>query len=340
MIEVRNLVKRFGGITAVAGLSFTVERGEVLGFLGPNGAGKSTTMKVITCFLPPTSGTVIVGGKDIRSDSVAVREQIGYLPESAPSYGEMTVQEYLGFIAEVRGFAGAERNRRVDAVSDLTTLDGVRDQIIDTLSKGYRQRVCFAQALLHDPPVLILDEPTDGLDPNQKHQMREVIRRMGATKTIILSTHILEEMEAVCTRALIIAKGSIVADGTPDQLSAMSEHHNAVVLRTGPDTPANLAEILRSVPGVAEVQAIPEPGGHGMRYVALASGKQVILPEVTRMLEKKRVPFDEIYTERGRMDEVFRNLTLAPAQAGSADTPAAGRPAGGTAKRKRRKAKS
>ena len=312
MIEVRNLVKQFGGITAVSDISFTVERGEVLGFLGPNGAGKSTTMKIITCFIPPTSGTVVVGGKDIHTDSVAVREQIGYLPESAPSYGEMTVQEFLAFIAEVRGYTGAERGKRVDAVSELTSLGGVRDQIIETLSKGYRQRVCFAQALLHDPPVLILDEPTDGLDPNQKHQMREVIRRMGATKTIILSTHILEEMEAVCTRALIIAKGRIVADGTPDQLAAMSTRHNAVTLCTGPDTPGDLADTLRAVPGVAEVTVAPQPGGKGMHYLVLPSAKQVILPQITRMLEQRRIPFEEVYAERGRMDEVFRTLTLGP----------------------------
>jgi len=312
MIEVRNLVKQFGGITAVSDISFTVERGEVLGFLGPNGAGKSTTMKIITCFIPPTSGTVVVGGKDIHADSMAVRQQIGYLPESAPSYGEMTVQEYLGFIGEVRGFARAECDKRVDAVSELTSLEDVRDQIIETLSKGYRQRVCFAQALLHDPPVLILDEPTDGLDPNQKHQMREVIRRMGATKTIVLSTHILEEMEAVCTRALIIAQGRIVADGTPDQLAALSAHHNAVTLRTGPDVPRNLADTLRAVPGVAEVTATPDPGGSGMRYLVLPSAKQTILPQIARMLEQRRVPFDEIYSERGRMDEVFRALTLSP----------------------------
>jgi ABC-2 type transport system ATP-binding protein len=312
MIEVQNLVKQFGGITAVAGIGFTVERGEVLGFLGPNGAGKSTTMKIITCFIPPTSGTVLVGGKDIHTDSMGVREQIGYLPESAPSYGEMTVQEFLGFIAEVRGYTGAERAKRVDAVSDLTSLEGVRDQIIETLSKGYRQRVCFAQALLHDPPVLILDEPTDGLDPNQKHQMREVIRRMGASKTIILSTHILEEMEAVCTRALIIAKGRIVADGTPDQLAAMSTRHNAVTLCTGPDTDGNLADTLRAVPGVAEVTATPQPGGTGMHYLVLPAAKQVILPQITRMLEQRRIPFEEVYAERGRVDEVFRALTLGP----------------------------
>ena len=314
MIEVKNLVKQFGGMTAVAGISFAVEKGEVLGFLGPNGAGKSTTMKIITCFIPPTSGTVHVGGKDIHTDSVAVREQIGYLPESAPSYGEMTVQEFLGFIAEVRGFPGAERDKRVDAVSDMTALGGVRNQIIETLSKGYRQRVCFAQALLHDPPVLILDEPTDGLDPNQKHEMREVIRRMGATKTIILSTHILEEMEAVCTRALIIAKGRIVADGTPDQLAAMSVNHNAVTLRTGPDTQGSLVDTLRAVPGVADVTATVEPGGAGTRYLVVPSSKQVILPQITRMLEERRIPFDEVYSERGRVDEVFRTLTLGTAE--------------------------
>jgi ABC-2 type transport system ATP-binding protein len=319
MIEVRNLVKQFGGTTAVAGISFTVERGEVLGFLGPNGAGKSTTMKIITCFIPPTSGTVVVGGKDILEDSIAVREQIGYLPESAPSYSEMTVQEFLAFIAEVRGFSGAERDKRVDAVADLTALEGVRDQIVETLSKGYRQRVCFAQALLHDPPVLILDEPTDGLDPNQKHQMREVIRRMGTSKTIILSTHILEEMEAVCTRAIVIAKGRIVADGTTDQLAAMSSFHNAVTLRTGPDTPGTLLETLKSVPGVASVEATPEPGA-GMRYLVLPSAKQVILPQVTRMLDERRIPFDEVYAERGRMDDVFRTLTLGAESKGAAES--------------------
>ncbi len=313
MIEVKQLVKRFGDITAVNGITFSVGKGEVLGFLGPNGAGKSTTMKIITCFLPPTSGIVTVGGKDTREDAVAVREQIGYLPESAPSYGEMTVEEFLGFIAEVRGFPGGERMRRVDAVCDLTALQTVRGQIIETLSKGFRQRVCFAQALLHDPPVLILDEPTDGLDPNQKHEMRLVIRRMAAEKTIILSTHILEEMEAVCTRAIIIAKGQIVADSTPAELAAMSSLHNAVTLKTG-GAPAGLLERLKGLPGVGEVQLTPGAGGANARYLIIPTDKRVILPEVTRLLESQQIPFDEVYAERGHVDEVFRRVTSAPTE--------------------------
>ncbi len=310
MIEVQQLVKRFGDITAVDGITFSVAKGEVLGFLGPNGAGKSTTMKIITCFIPSTSGTVRVGGKSIHEDALGVREQIGYLPESAPSYGEMSVDEFLRFIAEVRGFSGAERDRRVDAVSDLTALAAVRGQIIETLSKGYRQRVCFAQALLHDPPVLILDEPTDGLDPNQKHEMRQVIRRMSAAKTIVLSTHILEEMEAVCTRAIIIAQGRIVVDGTPDELAAMSSLHNAVTLRMGALTPG-LAEQLRALPGVAEVRVEAESGG--ARLLVIPTDKQVILPRITHHLEAARVPFDEVYAERGRAEEVFRMVTTAAA---------------------------
>jgi ABC-2 type transport system ATP-binding protein len=312
MIEVRHLVKRFGDIAAVNGISFAVQKGEVLGFLGPNGAGKSTTMKVITCFLPPTSGTVTVGGRDIREDPIGVREQIGYLPESAPSYGEMTVEEFLGFIAEVRGFRAAQRKARVDAVCDLTALRSVRGQIIETLSKGYRQRVCFAQALLHDPPVLILDEPTDGLDPNQKHEMRQVIRRMASEKTIVLSTHILEEMEAVCTRAIIIANGRIVSDSTPAELAALSSLHNAVTLNT-PGAPAGLLERLKGLPGVGEVQVTSGAGGAASRYLIIPTDKRVILPEVTRLLEAQKIPFDEVYAERGHVDEVFRRVTSAPA---------------------------
>lgn len=314
MIEVKQLVKRFGDITAVNGITFSVGKGEVLGFLGPNGAGKSTTMKIITCFLPPTSGTVTVGGRDIGEDPVGVREQIGYLPESAPSYGEMTVEEFLAFIAEVRGFQGGEQKRRVDAVCDLTALQTVRGQIIETLSKGYRQRVCFAQALLHDPPVLILDEPTDGLDPNQKHEMRQVIRRMAAGKTIILSTHILEEMEAVCSRAIIIAKGQIVADSTPAELAAMSTLHNAVTLKT-PGAPAGLVERLKALPGVSDVRLTQGAGSADARYLIIPADKRVILPEVTRLLEAQQIPFDEVYAERGHVDEVFRRVTTAAAAA-------------------------
>ncbi len=309
MIEVTQLVKKYGDLTAVDGISFRADEGDVLGFLGPNGAGKSTTMKIITCFLPPTSGSVTVGGKDIRTDSVGVREQIGYLPERAPSYAEMTVTEFLGFICEVRGYFHAEKQKRIDEVVELTALHDVRGQIIDTLSKGYRQRVCFAQAVLHDPPVLIMDEPTDGLDPNQKHEMREVIQRMATHKTIILSTHILEEMEAVCNRAIIIARGTIVVDGTPDSLAAMSRYHNAVTLKTRPADAAQLLRSLRELDGVEEVNHRSGQDGAADEYTLFPRRGKVILRTVTGFLEARKISAEEVFASRGRVDEVFRSLT-------------------------------
>lgn len=218
MINVERLEKHFDGRAAVRGVSFQVGRGEVVGFLGPNGAGKSTTMRMIVGFLAPTAGRVWVDDLNVWEHPVAAQERIGYLPENAPAYGDMTVEEFLSFVAEVRGFDGAERRSRVDAALERCLLNNVRRQPIETLSKGYRQRTCFAQAILHDPPVLIMDEPTEGLDPNQKHVVREMIRRMGREKTIILSTHILEEVEAICSRAIIISSGTIVADGAPADL--------------------------------------------------------------------------------------------------------------------------
>ena len=221
MIEVRGLVKDYGSLRAVNGVSFTVQRGDVLGFLGPNGAGKSTTMKMITGFLRPTAGRALVGGHDVAADPITVKRLIGYLPENAPTYPEMTVEEFLDFIAEVRGFrAPAEKQAHLDRVLDLCHLGPVRRQTIETLSKGYKQRVGFAQALLHDPPVLVLDEPTDGLDPNQKHEVRQLIKQMAAAKTVILSTHILEEAEAVCNRIIIISRGQVVANDSPEALRA------------------------------------------------------------------------------------------------------------------------
>ena len=221
MLEVKNLVKRFGSFEAVKGISFTVAKGEVLGFLGPNGAGKSTTMRMITGFLPPTSGTASICGHDVLQDPVGAKQCLGYLPESAPSYRAMTVRDFLRFIAEARGFYGKAAKARVDEVIEKARLAPVVNKTIETLSKGYRQRTCFAQAILHDPAVLIMDEPTDGLDPNQKPTVREMIKEMAAEKAIVISTHILEEVDAVCTRALVIADGQIKADGTPAQLRAM-----------------------------------------------------------------------------------------------------------------------
>ena len=218
MIKINNLVKAFGAKRAVDGVSFAVERGEVLGFLGPNGAGKSTTMRMITGFIPPTSGTVTVGGHDVAEAPLEAKRLIGYLPEAAPSYPDMTVRGFLSFAAELRGLDGDARKRAIGRAVERCFLASVLHQSIDTLSKGYKHRTCLAQALIHDPDVLILDEPTDGLDPNQKHEVRNLIRELGKTKAIIFSTHILEEVDAACTRAIIIDRGRIVASGTPDEL--------------------------------------------------------------------------------------------------------------------------
>ena len=221
MLKVENLKKSFGSFEAVKGISFSVAKGEVLGFLGPNGAGKSTTMRMITGFIPPTSGTAVICGHDILKDPIGAKSALGYLPEAAPSYRAMTVEDFLTFIAKARGFSGADVKERVAAVIEKARLANVAKQTIDTLSKGYRQRTCFAQAILHDPQVLIMDEPTDGLDPNQKFVVREMIKEMAKEKAIIISTHILEEVDAVCTRAIIIAQGEIKADGTPEKLRAL-----------------------------------------------------------------------------------------------------------------------
>jgi ABC-2 type transport system ATP-binding protein len=220
LIEIEGLTKRFGGFTAVDGVSLTVAKGEVLGFLGPNGAGKSTTMRMLAGFITPNAGRARICGHDVQEDGVAARRNLGYLPEGAPLYPEMTVLAFLRFIARIRGYSGGEVAERVEDAVRLTTLDGVRLQPIETLSKGFKRRVGLAQALLHDPPVLVLDEPTDGLDPNQKHEVRTLIARLAPDKAIVISTHILEEVEAVCTRAVIIAAGRVVADSTPKELAA------------------------------------------------------------------------------------------------------------------------
>src|SRR5258705_1733820 len=230
MIKVHNLAKSFGLKKAVDGVSFSVERGEVLGFLGPNGAGKSTTMRMVTGFIPPSAGSITVGNFDMMENPIPAKRLIGYLPENAPAYTDMTVHGFLGFCAEIRGLRGEEKNKAVGRVVEMCFLDSVLHQSVDTLSKGYRHRTCFAQSILHDPDVLIMDEPTDGLDPNQKQEVRNIIRQMGKKKAIVFSTHILEEVEAVCSRVIIIDRGQVVADGTPQELKQRSDLAGAVTL--------------------------------------------------------------------------------------------------------------
>ncbi len=253
MIQADGLTKCFGNKRAVDGISFSVARGEVLGFLGPNGAGKSTTMRMITGFLPPSAGRVTVGGFDLMEKPIPAKRLIGYLPENAPAYTDMTVWGFLNFAAEIRGLRGAAKTKAVNRVVEMCFLESVRHQSIETLSKGYRHRTCFAQSIIHDPDVLVLDEPTDGLDPNQKHEVRGLIRRMGATKAIIFSTHILEEVDAVCTRAIIIDRGKIVANGTPAELRQKSETAGAVTLRV---QGASFSEVSARLSGIPQVKRV------------------------------------------------------------------------------------
>ena len=310
MIVVDALSKQFGQFQAVDEISFEVQRGEVVGFLGPNGAGKSTTMKMLTCYLPPTSGNAEVNGFSINSQRLQVQEQIGYLPESAPSYNEMQVEEFLSFIGEVRGYTGSELRRRVGRVLELTSLQEARKQIIDTLSKGFRQRTCLAQALIHDPPVLILDEPTDGLDPNQKHEVRGLIRRMSEERTILVSTHILEEVEAVCTRALIISEGRLVGLGTPDELLSQSIYRNAITLSVSGVNAETLLEDLNGLEQVYSVERLEDMPNGAITVRVFPKDRESISSELEKFLKKKKMSIEQFFVERGRLDEVFRKLTL------------------------------
>ena len=320
MIAVQSLTRHFGTIKAVDNISFTVNKGEILGFLGPNGAGKSTTMKMITTFLPPTSGTATVGGFDIIANPLEVRSKIGYLPESSPSYRDMNVFDFLMFAAEVRGYDGDERKNRVKSIMETCNLKDVAFQQIDTLSKGFRQRVGFAQAFLHDPEYLILDEPTDGLDPNQKQEVRNLIKKMGREKCIILSTHILEEVEAVCSRAIIIGEGKIVADGSPEDLRSRSKLHGAITLDLID------VELKDAISGLEKVQCVDRvvdigsemPGGasaengNGRKVLKLRlypmSGKS-IAQETARFIHQRNWQVDGFTVEKGDLNEVFYNLT-------------------------------
>ncbi len=309
MIKVDNLAKVFGVKRAVDGISFAVERGEVLGFLGPNGAGKSTTMRMITGFIAPSSGKVSVGGHDIVDDPIPAKRLMGYLPENAPAYTDMTVHGFLSFTAEIRGLHGDAKKKAVSRAVELCFLENVLHQSVETLSKGYRHRTCFAQSIIHDPDVLILDEPTDGLDPNQKHEIRTLIRKMGEKKAIIFSTHILEEVDAVCSRAVIIDRGRIVANGTPEELRRKSEWAGAVtlVVRNTPSatitqkltqlSPVKRAAVVKETDGKVTVTVFPKPNTNG---------------ELTRavMEASQGWQVEELHTEAGRLDEVFRSITM------------------------------
>src|SRR4051812_42638524 len=300
MIKIENLVKAFGANRAVDGISFAVERGEVLGFLGPNGAGKSTTMRMVTGFMPPTSGKVTVGGHDVALEPIAAKRLIGYLPENAAAYPDMTVEGFLGFAAELRGLQGQARKKAVHRVVELCFLQSVLGQSIDTLSKGYRHRTCLAQALIHDPQVLVMDEPTDGLDPNQKHEVRNLIRELGKTKAIVFSTHILEEVDAACTRAIIIDRGRIVANGTPEELRGMSQLAGAVTLQAAGASADKLSSLGR----------VEQLNGAFRIYPKNKSEAAELAQAVVNLVNREGWKVEGMYSERRELEEVFRRITL------------------------------
>ena len=311
MIQVHDLKKVFGTKVAVDGVTFSVEKGEVLGFLGPNGAGKSTTMRMVTGYFAPTAGRISIGGIDVLTEPEKARRSLGYLPENAPLYPDMSVVGFLGFCAELRGLYGESRKRAIDRALDMCFLDPVRNQSVDTLSKGYRHRTCFAQSIIHDPEVLILDEPTDGLDPNQKHEVRNLIKRMGQNKAIIFSTHILEEVEAACSRAIIIDHGKVVADGTPDELKLRAPGANAVKLAIR-GTPA--ASVIAELEKLVSVDKVETAEKTDSRFAGrIIPNKKVkvadLAREISDLAAAKSWKIDEFHREEGRLDEVFRGMT-------------------------------
>ncbi|NOY87137.1 MAG: ABC transporter ATP-binding protein [Deltaproteobacteria bacterium] len=308
-IEVHNLRKSFGTISAVNDISCEVEAGDVLGFLGPNGAGKTTAMRMITGYLMPDEGSVSICGIDVLKHPVAAKGKFGYLPEGAPLYPEMTPYSFLGFVARIRGIEGSAKEKRLGELAELVHLKDVWKQPIETLSKGFKRRLGLAQAILHDPPALILDEPTDGLDPNQKREVRDLVRTMAEDKAIIISTHILEEVRDVCSRAIIIARGKIVADGTPLELETMSSYHNAVSILVSADQEESLTDALHNVPGVERVSSA---AGNGDMVICTAFPREggPILTEIANLLNAGPWHIQELRQESGRLDEVFHTLTV------------------------------
>jgi ABC-2 type transport system ATP-binding protein len=310
LLAIRGLRKRFGAIAAVDDVSFEVPRGQVLGFLGPNGAGKSTTMRMVAGYLPPSAGSVTVCGFDVEKNPIEVRRRLGYLPEGAPAYGEMTPAGILRFAAETRGLGGTDLKRRTDEMVARLHLAPVLRQPIETLSKGFKRRVGLALALLHDPEVLILDEPTDGLDPNQKHEVRTLLADLAPRKAIIISTHILEEVDALCSRALVIARGRLVADARPAELLGRSAYHNAVALRLAPGHAEAARTALLDLDGVARIDTMAN-GQDGAELIVLPAGGRDILDAVRQRVGQTHLPVQQIHVERGRLDDVFRELTEA-----------------------------
>lgn len=308
MLEIKGLTRQFGQFIAVNNVSFSVESGEVLGFLGPNGAGKSTTMKMVTGFLSPTSGTAVVCGDDVTRDPIAVKRHIGYLPEGAPLYEDMTPAGLLGFVANVRGLTSADRRSAIDNAVAKLQLDEVYNQQIGTLSKGFKRRVGLAQAILHDPDVLILDEPTDGLDPNQKFQVRELIGEMSKDKAIVISTHLLEEVDAVCNRAVVIARGAKVADGTPADLERRSRYYNSVSVHLKTDRVDQLKSAVERIEHVSGVELGPVVDDVTQVLVVPVDGFEII-EAVNLQLVENNILAEQIYVERGRLDDVFRQIT-------------------------------
>jgi len=305
MINANGLIKNFGHRRAVDDVSFEAKKGAVVGILGPNGAGKTTTIRMVAGFLTPNSGTVHVNGINVAENPVAAQKHIGYMPETTPLYEDMTVSGFLRFLAEVRGFNGSKRTARVEEVIERCFLQPVRNQSIDTLSKGYRQRTCFAQTLLHDPDILLLDEPTEGLDPNQKQVVRDMIREMSKEKVIMLSTHVLEEVEAICTRAIIMSAGKVVADDTPARLRAQSDRYNAVTLEV---KGKNVIEKLEKCPTLGKIETL-ESNDERLKLLLFPRVGKSIASEVLEIVRANGWTLFDLKVDEGRLDDVFRRIT-------------------------------
>ena len=308
-IVLTNLHKTFGDLKAVNDVSLNVKVGQILGFIGPNGSGKSTTMKMATGYLQPDSGSSNICGIDIEKNPKEAKKLIGYLPEGAPAYGEMTTIGFLNFIADIRGYFGKQRSLQIDKAVERARIKHVLHQQIDTLSKGYKRRVGLSQAILHDPKILILDEPTDGLDPNQKHHVRELITEISRTTAIIVSTHILEEVDAVCSGVLLINKGNIVLDGSASELRSKVESHNSVLIKVHPNDLENLKRLLLTISGVSKIETVNETENNINVHI-YPKENRIILTEIAKIIADSKFTINDIHQNHIALDEAFRKLTV------------------------------